>query len=623
MCGIAGCVGHENAVGFVTESLSRMDERGYDSAGLVYPEKEVPRLKVIRELGVLANLSAKIPPEAMLVTTAVGHTRWATHGGITVENAHPQFNNGNTIAVVHNGVITNHDELSEELKALGYSFRQDTKGERTGSDTEVVPYLLDHYLNDGKQPEEAFNRVVRKLEGANAVLAYFGIEPDTIYAARMNANPLLMGVRGNERFVASMREAIRPYTRWIDPLGKNEMARLSADSGRYKTWELDGSISTRSPKKDTGENEEVSKDGFEHWMLKEIHAAPETICEAIRGRVLPAKGIIKLGGLEDPEVREKLETINKVAIVAMGTSYHAGLIGERFIQEIAGMQARVYDASEFIDQTVPLDLNTAVIGISQSGETIDTIRALHKAKEYDPELLTLGINNSPGSEMEAITDAGVHCRAKKEKSVASTKAFISQVTILAEIALALARERLPWHLELMEELYELPGKIERILANKPAIKAAAKKYARAENFLYLGRGYEYISAMEGALKLKEVSYIHAEAYSAGQMKHGPLALIDEKFPTFAVATDSPVYDKTLSNISEVKARGGPVIALATEGNEMIRQKVDDVIYVPASLEQTQPILNAVVMQLFAYYIAVEKGLNIDQPRNLAKSVTVE
>ncbi|HET7827654.1 MAG TPA: glutamine--fructose-6-phosphate transaminase (isomerizing), partial [Candidatus Saccharimonadales bacterium] len=595
MCGIAGCVGHEGAIDFVLDGLDKMEERGYDSAGLVYPAEGLPELKVIKAVGVLANLRVAVPAETSAPAAALGHTRWATHGAKTVENAHPQVNADGTIAVVHNGVIVNHAELRQELEELGYSFRRDEQGNRTGSDTEVVPHLLDRYINEGQEPEEAFNKTVRRLEGANAVLAYFGIEPDTIYAARRDANPLHMGVRGNARYVASMREAIRETTRWIDPLGKHEMARLSSDPSRYKTWELDGRISTRAPQKDTTEIEEVSKGEYQHWMLAEIYSAPETIREAIRGRILPEEGIVKLGGLEDHEVQEKLKAVNRLSIVAMGTSYHAGLIGERLFQEIAGLPVKVHDASEFIDQTEPLDLSTAVIGISQSGETIDTIKALHKAKEFNAELLTLGINNSPGSEMEAITDAGVHCRAKKEKSVASTKAFISQVTILAEMALAMAKENTPLRRAIMGELCLLPGKIEQVLANQEAIQAAAKKYANSQNFLYLGRGYEYVSAMEGALKLKEISYIHAEAYSAGQMKHGPIALIAEDFPTFAIATDSPVYEKTISNINEIKSRGGPVIALATEGNNSIHELVDDVLYVPASLEQTQPILNAVAL----------------------------
>lgn len=613
MCGIAGCVAHHEAVKFVTDGLDQMEERGYDSAGLVYPGESTPQLEVIRAIGPVENLRALIPVKAALATTAIGHTRWATHGEVSVENAHPQINTDGTIAVVHNGVIENHGELQKELEALGYVFR-------SGTDTEVVPHLLDHHLQSGAEPDEAFNKTVRRLEGAYAILASFGIEPDTIYAAR-RGSPLLMGVRGKERFVASMRSIIRPHTRWIDPLKNYEMARLSADEEKYKTWQFDGKITTRQPSEDTGEIESASKGNFEHWMLKEIYDAPKIVREAMRGRIYAEEGLVKLGGLEDPAVQKRLKDIDRLAIVACGTSYHAGLIGERLFEEVAGMPVKVHLASEFQYRNEPMDRYTAVLGISQSGETADTIGALHKAKSRG--LLTLGINNSAGSEMEAITHAGVHCRAGREKSVASTKAFVSQVTILAEMALAFSDEGAPLRQPLMEELAALPTKIEQVLASADDIKAAAQKYAKYANFLFLGRGYEHISAMEGALKLKEISYVHAEAYSAGEMKHGPIALIDEEFPTFAIATDSPVYEKMISNIQEIKARKGKIIALATEGNELIKDLVDDVLYVPASLEQTQPILNAVVMQLFAYYVAVERGLNIDRPRNLAKSVTVE
>lgn len=614
MCGIAGCVGHENAINFVAGGLGLMEERGYDSAGLAYPSPENPRLTIVRELGAVANLVAALPPEAESATAAIGHTRWATHGEVSVRNAHPQSNSERTIAVVHNGVIENHGELQKELESLGYIFESET-------DTEVIPHLLERYRHEGSEPDEAFNKTIRRLEGAFAILGYFGEEPDTIYAARKGSNPLLMGVRGDERFVGSMRSIIIPSTRWIDPMKSNEMARLSSDGSKYRTWELDGRTTTRPPKKDTSEVETADKGDFEHWMLKEIYDGPETVREAIKGRVLPEKGIVRLGGLEDPEVQERLRETDRIAIVACGTSYHAGLVGERLIEEVAGIPVEVHLASEFQYRNEPLGRHTAVIGISQSGETADTIGALHKAK--DRGMLTIGINNSPGSEMEAITDAGIHCRAGKERSVASTKAFISQVTVLAELAMALASEDNPDRQKLMDELAVLPQKMEQIIANKAAVEAAAKKYAHSNNFLFLGRGYEHISAMEGALKLKEISYIHAEAYSAGEMKHGPIALIDESFPTFAIATNSPVYEKTLSNISEIKSRGGPVIALATEGNDSIQDKVDDVLYVPEGLEQTQPILNAVVMQLFAYYAAIERGLNVDRPRNLAKSVTVE
>ena len=615
MCGIVGCVGHHEAISFVTRGLEALEYRGYDSAGIAYPAEEGTRLKIIKEVGSVSKLVVKIPPEAALATTALGHTRWATHGRPSIENAHPQVNVEGTIAVVHNGTIENHAELRKELQSLGYEFVSQT-------DTEVIPHLLDHYLREGKEPDEAFTSAIRKLVGAYAILGHFGLQPDTIYAARLSS-PLVLGVRGNEFFASSDHRVIGSQTRWATFMDDYEIARLSPDD-KYKTWHFEGRSTTRPPQELDGDYETVEKGDFEHFMLKEIYEAPQTVRAATSGRVLSHENIVKLGGLEDnQEIKERLSLTDRIEIVACGTSYHAGLIGERLIEEIAGIPVEVQLASEFQYRQEPLDRNTAVLAISQSGETADTVGALKKAQDLG--LLMLGVNNSPGSTIDRITDAGVHCRAGTEVSVASTKAFISQVTVLAEIALALGRSGESWTDEqpLMEELMALPDKIERILEQASVIEAAAKKYAAYRNFLYIGRGYEYPSALEGALKLKEISYIHAEGCGAGEMKHGTLALIDKEFPTFAIATNGSVYEKTLSNIEEIKARGGPVVALATEGNEAIRDIVDDVLYVPDTMEQTQPILNATIMQLFAYYVAVEKGFDVDRPRNLAKSVTVE
>ena len=613
MCGIAGCVGHHDAVGFVTGGLEALEYRGYDSVGLAYFAIDSPRLEVVKSLGGVSALVASLTPEAAKATTALGHTRWATHGAVTIANAHPQVNTDETIAVVHNGTIENHDLLRRELKSLGYDFLSET-------DTEVIPHLLDHYLRGGQEPDEAFTNTIKRLEGAYAILGHFAVQPDTIYAARLSS-PLVLGVRGDEYFAASAQQVIIPHTRWVTFMDDYEVARLSPDD-KYRTWHFQGRDTTRPPKELSDEYEAAELGDFPYFMLKEIYEGPQTVRAATSGRVRPEESIVKLGGLEDkPEVVEKIRQIERLVIVACGTSYHAGLIGERLIEQVAGIPVDVQLASEFQYRDEPLAPNTAVLAISQSGETADTIGAVNKANKLG--LLTLGVNNSPGSTIDRITDAGVYCRAGTEISVASTKAFISQVTVLAEVALALSQESTTLKRPLMEELVAMPAKIEHILKDAPTIEAAAKKYATARNFLYIGRGYEYASAMEGALKLKEISYIHAEGCGAGEMKHGTLALIDEEFPTFAIATNGSVYEKTLSNIEEIKARKGPVIALATEGNGTIRGIVDDVLYVPATLEQTQPILNAIVMQLFAYYVAIEKGFNVDRPRNLAKSVTVE
>lgn len=616
MCGVVGCVGHENAVNFAIQGLSELEYRGYDSMGIAFPSTDLsqPRkLEVYKSLSGVAGLDSELKSDDHQATTAIGHTRWATHGQPSIPNAHPQTNKLRTVALVHNGVIENHDVLRKELEYNGYTFSSDT-------DTEVIPHLIDLYLEEGQEPDEAFTTTVGRLSGAYAVLACIAREPNTIYAAKLGS-PLVLGVNGGEHFASSDAMVWSDKTKKAVFLDDYEIARLSTDG--YKSWSIQGYDTTRQPQELSDEYQQAEKGDFPYWMLKEINDQPQTVRAATSGRVHPAENLVKLGGLEDPEIREKLRQTERIVIVACGTSFHAGLIGERLIEEVAGIPVEVQLASEFRYRSEPLTPNTAVLAISQSGETADTRAAVEKANDLG--LLSLGINNSPGSTIDRITKAGVHCRAGKEVSVASTKAFTSQVTILAEIALALSKNSNELQRPLMKELAVLPAKIEQILNNTSAIEAAAKKYAddKYSGFFFIGRGYEHPSAMEGALKLKEISYIPAEGYAAGELKHGPIALIDESRATFAIATDSPFYDKTLSNIEEVKARKGPVIALATEGNKDIKDTVDDVLYVPASLEQTQPILNAIVMQLFAYYVAVEKGLNVDRPRNLAKSVTVE
>jgi glucosamine--fructose-6-phosphate aminotransferase (isomerizing) len=593
-----------------------LEYRGYDSAGVAFEPLQGDnsgRIEVVKTLGGVAALQQRldtlVDTEA---TTAIGHNRWATHGVPSEVNAHPHTNSDNTIAVVHNGVIENHGYLREELEDNGYTFRSQT-------DTEVIPHLIDLCLRDGLDPDEAFQTAVGRLQGAYAILAVMGQQPGVMYAAR-KASPLVLGVNGEEHFAASDPSVWFDHTKQLVEMGNDEIARLSPDG--YRIRAPHGDV-TRPPKTLTGEFELAERRDFPHWMLQEIHEQPQVVRAAISGRVFPEQNMIKLGGLESPEVRERLRQTERLLIVACGSSYHAGLIGERLIEEIAGVPVEVQDASEFNYRDEPIGHNTAVLAISQSGETADTNAAVEKANKKG--LLTLGINNSPGSTLDEITDAGVHCRAGKETSVASTKAFVSQVLTLAEIALVLGRNNNPDQQHIMQELTALPEQIEAILADTSAIEAAAEKYAGSRDFLYMGRGYEYPTALEGALKLKEISYIHAEGYSAGAMKHGPLALIDEDFPTLAIATDtdSPAYGKTLSNIQEVKARSGPVLALATEGNPDIEKLVDDVLFVPKTTEQLQPILNTVVLQLLAYHVAVKKGLNVDQPRNLAKSVTVE
>jgi glucosamine--fructose-6-phosphate aminotransferase (isomerizing) len=620
MCGIVGCVGHENAIGFTLDGLVTLENRGYDSMGIAFPEPLepeqppgiwTPRLKVIKSLAGVSGIEQALLPQDHTTTTAVGHTRWATHGTVSKDNAHPHTNTDRTTAVVHNGLIENYAELKRELEDDGYVFSSQT-------DTEVIPHLIDYYTRDGQEPEEAFRSAVRRLTGAYAILACQAQHPDTLYAARLGS-PLVLGVNGSEHFAASVSWVWQKHTKKAIWLEDEQIGIVSTDG--YEIKSLQGKHIPTAPEELSGDFETADMGEYPHWMLKEIHDQPETVRAALSGRVFPEQNMVKLGGLEGAEIQEKLRQTERIIIVSCGTSYNAGLIGKRLIEELARIPVEVELASEFATSNTPLSSKTAVLAISQSGETADTRAAIEKANKVG--LLTLGINNTPGSIIDQITDAGVHCRAGQENSVASTKAFTSQVIVLAEIALALSRESSNLHQPLMQELVALPDKIKQVLEMAPRIEEVVKKYANYEHCYFLGRGYEYASAEEGALKLKEISYIHAEAYAAGEMKHGPIALIDKNFLTFAIATDSAVYEKTLSNISEIKTRSGPVIALATEGNESIHEKVDDVIYVPASIEQTQPIINAVAMQLFAYFVAVEKGLDVDRPRNLAKSVTVE
>jgi glucosamine--fructose-6-phosphate aminotransferase (isomerizing) len=614
MCGIVGCVGHHEAPEFTLSGLGALEYRGYDSMGIAFPDPETDgkTLRVLKTLAGVSGIRVELNPLDAQATTAIGHTRWATHGQPSIPNTHPHLNEAGSIAVVHNGVIENHDKLRKELLDNGYSFVSQT-------DTEVVPHLIDYYIREGLEPEEAFRSAIGRLSGAYAILATMLDEPNTIYAAKLGS-PLVLGVNGHEHFASSDPRVWSTHTKRAVPMNDYMTAKIS--TAGHKAWEKGRETFTK-PVELTEEFQQAELGDFPHWMLKEIYDQPQTVRAAISGRVRPAENIVKLGGLEDPEIREKLRQTDRLVIVACGTSYHAGLIGERLIEEVAGIPVDVQLASEFRYRNEPLSTNTAVLAISQSGETADTRAAIDKARDLG--LLRLGINNSPGSNLDQITEGGVHCRAGHEVSVASTKAFTSQVTVLTEMAIALSKQSNELHHPLIEELDALPGKIEKILEDTSAIKAAARKYAadKFSGFFFIGRGYEHASALEGALKLKEITYMAAEGYAAGELKHGPLALIDESRPTVAIATDSPLYDKTLSNIEEIKARRGPIIALATEGNEAIRGIADDVLYVPATLEQTQPILNAVVLQLFAYYVAIEKGLDMDRPRNLAKSVTVE
>jgi glutamine---fructose-6-phosphate transaminase (isomerizing) len=611
MCGIVGSIGKKQAYPIVIDGLKALEYRGYDSAGVALLASG-NKARLFKQVGGVDNV-AKLIDEAktpVSSTIAIGHTRWATHGQPSVGNAHPHTNTSKSIFVVHNGIIENYAEIRQKLIEHGYKFVSET-------DTEVIPQLIDFHLKSSGSFEKAFRTTLGELQGAYAIVALTTNEPNKLFAARLSS-PLVIGVAEDEMIVASDPSAILQHTKSVVYLKDYEMVVIDGDNYTIHNFLKDRSVKRGTEELDF-DSEEFSKAGYSTYMLKEIYEAPATIKSATLGRIRQRPPFVKLGGLDS--VAEQLKFIDRMVIVACGTSYYAGLVGEYLFEEIAKMPVEVQLASEFKYRDEPFSRSTALLAISQSGETADTIAALKKVEDYG--ILRLGVVNAVGSTVARMTDAGVYCHAGPERAVASTKAFISQVVVLAEIALYLCNGSNKLYKPLIAELEVLPEKANQLLKDTDEIKRIALKYKDDKDFLFIGRHYLYPAALEGALKLKEVAYTHAEGYAAGEMKHGPLAMIDPSFPTLALATDSPQLEKTYSNIAEIKARHGRVVAIATEGNEQIPGLVDDIIYIPRTVEQFQPILAATVMQLFAYFIAEARGVNIDQPRNLAKSVTVE
>jgi glutamine---fructose-6-phosphate transaminase (isomerizing) len=608
MCGIVGYIGQKPGSDIVLQGLEALEYRGYDSAGIALVKGN--NSQIFKQVGRVSGLVEKIKGQVDDANLVIGHTRWATHGGVTNENAHPQINNAGTIFVVHNGIVENFTELRDKLQAAGYHFSSQT-------DTEVIPNLIDYYLKQLPNFEEAFRAALADIRGAYAVAAISTDSPDTLFAARLSS-PLVIGVGEHEHILASDPTAIMDHTKKVIYLEDYDVAIITGGEVRVHNLK-DGKQVMPEAELLEFDNEKAQLGDYPNFMLKEIFEAPATIKTAILGRLKPDQSIVKLGGLES--VLRQLKHIERIVIVACGTASYAGLIGEYLIEELAGIPVEVHLASEFKYTDEPFSRSTVLLAISQSGETADTIAALKKVEDYG--VLRLGVVNAVGSTIARMTDAGVYCHAGPEKAVASTKAFIAQVTVLALIALGLSDGHHPHYQPLLEEFEKLPAKAQAVLEQADNIKQIAEKYKDYKDFLFIGRRFAFPSALEGALKLKEVSYIHAEGYAAGEMKHGPLAMIDENFPTFAIATEKALYDKTISNIQEIRARKGPVVALVTEGTTGIEQFCDDVIYVPEVLEEFQPILHAIVTQLFAYYIALARGLDVDRPRNLAKSVTVE
>ncbi|MBI5456481.1 glutamine--fructose-6-phosphate transaminase (isomerizing) [Candidatus Kaiserbacteria bacterium] len=608
MCGIFAYTGSngKNAAKVLLDGLVSLEYRGYDSAGIFIPEAGV-----IKTPGAVGALRKKVPKN-FKGKSGIAHLRWATHGEPTEKNAHPHWSGDKEIWVVHNGIIENWQELRAKLISKGHTFVSD-------SDSEIIPHLVEEHLKKHKNFEKAALAALNEIRGTFGIAMQYKGEPDKLIAARMGS-PIVIGVGKNERFIASDASPILPHTKKVVFLEDGEVAILTPD--KHTVLKLNATKIQREPEEIEWNAEQAQKGGHEHFMLKEILEAPLVVEDTMRGRLILNKGTSKLGGLD--KVEKKLKEIDRIIIVACGTAYLAGLVGEYMIEEFAGIPVEVELASEFRYRKPVVNKRTAVLAISQSGETLDTLEAIREAKRQNA--LTLGIVNTVGSTITREDDSGVYNHAGPEISVASTKAFISQLVVLALMTLFLGRQRkmtAAQGKEIARELKKLPGKLKAILENEKAIETLAKKYSHHRDFLFLGRKYNYPVALEGALKLKEISYIHAEGYGAGEMKHGPLAMIDENFPTFAVAPHDSVYEKVLSAIQQVRARKGPVIALTTEGDSEVQKIADDVIYVPQTIEMLSPILNVVPLQLFAYYFAKEKGLNVDRPRNLAKSVTVE
>lgn len=612
MCGIIGYVGHRPAGPILVEGLKRLEYRGYDSAGLaiVAPDHT---LHTKKRAGKITELEAALDGVMPIGTCGIAHTRWATHGAPNQINAHPHTSTASDIALVHNGIIENANVLRSKLQELGYEFRSET-------DTEVVVHLIDLSFRDNETLEDALAAALLQVEGAYGIAVVSSRDPDKIVVAR-NGSPLLLGVGDdNEYLVASDASAVVAHTREVVYLRDGDSAVLERDG--YRTFNLGRGAVSRTVHVVTWDLEAIGKGGFEHYMLKEIHEQPSSLRDVMRGRLLEEEGSARLGGVTVPD--DELLNMDRIIITACGTSWHAGLIGAYMLEEMVRIPVSVEYASEFRYRNPVLNPKTLVLAISQSGETADTLAALREAKRRGCK--TMGIVNAVGSTIARETDFGVYLHAGPEIGVASTKAFTSQIVALTLFTLYLARRRNMSILEgreLVHALRRLPEQVEELLELNDRIADLAERFQHAPNFLYLGRGYQFPVALEGALKLKEVSYIHAEGYPAAEMKHGPIALIDENMPVVVLAPQDPVYSKVLSNIEEVKARNGRIIAVVNEDTEELAGRVDETIVIPRTVPSLLPVLSTIPLQLLAYHVAVKRGCDVDQPRNLAKSVTVE
>ena len=608
MCGIVGYIGPKQALPFLIEGLKRLEYRGYDSAGVALFDGE--GLETRRAAGKIAKLEGALSADPVTGKVGIAHTRWATHGPPTERNAHPHLSTDETVAVVHNGIIENSNVLRQQLTKLGHTFRSDT-------DTETIAHLVQELFAGSL--EEAVAATLRQVEGTFGIAVVSSKDPEKIVAAR-KGSPLLVGVGDGEYFLASDASAILAHTRQVVYLDDGDLAVLTPTG--YKVMDINHTPVRRSVEHIEWDLAAIERGGFDHFMLKEIFEQPQTIENTMRGRLVLEDGTSKLGGINMSH--DDLMNIDQVVITACGTSWHSALIGEMLIEDFARIPTEVEYASEYRYRNPIVSSRTLCIVISQSGETADTLAAMREAKRRGAK--TLGFVNVVGSTIAREDDGGVYLHAGPEIGVASTKAFTSQVIALALLALKLGRKRTVSVMRgksFAQAMYALPAQVQGILDRAAEIEKIAEEYKDAKNFLYLGRGYNFPTALEGALKLKEISYIHAEGYPAAEMKHGPIALIDENMPVVFIAPHDAVFEKVVSNIQEVKARHGKTIVITSRDEPALAGLIDHEIRIPETLDALTPILASVPLQLLAYYIAVKRGANVDQPRNLAKSVTVE
>ncbi|MFD0750997.1 glutamine--fructose-6-phosphate transaminase (isomerizing) [Mucilaginibacter calamicampi] len=613
MCGIVGYVGHRDAYPIIIKGLRRLEYRGYDSAGVALLDENL-NLKVYKKTGKVSDLEDFVKGIRLTGAIGMGHTRWATHGAPSDRNSHPHSSGDRKLTIIHNGIIENYGIIKETLLAKGHVFKSDT-------DTEVLIHLVEDILAEtGVDLKEAVRIALNRVIGAYAIVIMSAEEPDLLIAAR-KGSPMVIGVGKGEYFVASDATPIVEYTKNVIYLNDNEIAYIQRNDLLIKN--IDNTVQTPYIQELDLKLEMLEKGGYDHFMLKEIYEQARSIRDCLRGRIYAEKGKVQLGGIK--EYADKIKNIDRIIIVACGTSWHAGLVGEYLIEEYARVSVEVEYASEFRYRNPIISEKDIVIAISQSGETADTMAALELAKEKGATIF--GICNVVGASIPRITHAGVYTHAGPEIGVASTKAFTAQVTVLTLLAFYIAQVRGTMtkgkSIEYLTELTQIPELVEETLKCNDEVEAIAGVFKDASNCLFLGRGSSFPVALEGALKLKEISYIHAEGYPAAEMKHGPIALIDADLPVVFIATKNSSYEKVVSNIQEVKARGGRVIAIVTEGDTEVKGMADYVIEIPATNDAFVPLLATIPLQLLAYHIAVMRNCNVDQPRNLAKSVTVE